>query len=232
MHTALSLLTSINSNDTDRPMSDVLLMMKDSSNASMKKNLIAETQFRSILQASLELPAAGDLSSSHSQQRDNTTNNNNNKGMYAQALATVKLNALGMYDEVGDEIGYALSPAMAMVNHSCLPNCQQVTTRGKCRLIALFDIPIGQELSYSYVSLLHDDTPNTNTSSTNKSAAAERKRLIRKNWEFTCACPRCRNLKDCQAFDAEHTCYCGAVCLQVDRSTGSCICNPPMVVVT
>jgi hypothetical protein len=223
MHTALSLLTSIDSNDTDRPLSDVLLMMQDPSNASMKKNVVAETQFRRILLAS-----PGNLPSSPSQ-----PNINNRKGAYAQVLATVKLNALGMYDAVGDEVGYALSPAMAMVNHSCLPNCQQVTTRGQCRLIALFDIPIGQELSYCYVSLLDDDTHNSSSTMRScASAGAERRQLIRKNWEFTCACPRCRNLEDCRAFDAEHTCYCGAVCLQVDRSTGACVCNPPMVLVT
>jgi hypothetical protein len=224
MHSALSLLTSMHANDTDRPVSDVLLMMKDSSTASMKKNILAETQFRRILQS---LPSSGDISSSSSLQQQEEEIDNK-KGVYAQALATVKLNALGMYNEVGEEIGYALSPAMAMVNHSCLPNCQQVTTKGKCRLIARVDIPIGQELSYSYVSLIQDDIDSTASSI---SSSTERKRLIRKNWEFTCACPRCRNLKDCRAFDAEHTCYCGAVCLQVDRSTGSCICNPPMVVV-
>lgn len=196
MHTALSLLISITSNRTDRPMDDVLLMMQDSSKVGIKKSIDAEQQFRR-------------LSTKQQQQQPK-------KGHYAQALTTVKLNALGMYDASGDEVGYALSPAMAMVNHSCLPNCQQQTTNGVCQLIALYDVPAGTELSYSYVSLL-------------SSSSNERKQALRKNWEFTCTCVRCRNLVDCRVFDEEHTCYCGAVCLEVDRSVGSCVCNPPMI---
>jgi hypothetical protein len=232
MHTALSLLISIKSND--QPIDDVLFMMQDSSKKGMKENVVAEAQFRHLLTTAPE--------AAHSSGSSGSCFTTPKKGLYAQALATVKLNALGIYDSGGDEVGYALSPAMAMVNHSCLPNCQQITTDGRCQLIALCDIPVGEELSYSYVSLT--DTTATTTATTaatttsttastcmanTSSSNQERLRVIQKNWEFTCTCARCRDRVDCRAFDAEHTCYCGAVCLQVDRSIGSCVCNPPRI---
>jgi SET and MYND domain-containing protein len=215
MHTALSLLISMASSADHhdgqyrRPMADVLLMMQDASKVAMKKNTAAEVHFRSLVRSS-EASAGGAASmATHQPPAD---------GTYAQVLATVKLNALGIYDAAGEELGYALSPALAMVNHSCLPNCQQITTDGCCQLIALCDIAVGEELSYSYVTL---DSSNSGRS------RDERRRVIDKNWAFTCTCPRCQNLVDCRAFDTAHTCYCGAVCVQVDRRTGSCVCNPP-----
>ena len=99
-------------------------------------------------------------------------------GIYAEALHTSRLNAIGMFNEYGDEIGFCLSPVLAMVNHSCLPNCQQLTINGACTLVALVDIQMGHELSYSYVSLLEGE-------------AQERKESIQKNWEFQCICQRC-----------------------------------------
>lgn len=226
MHTALSLLIRMVSSSsdtstkksTDEIFDDVLLMMQDTSKSAMKKNIIVEDEFRRLLQVS-----------SHSGEPQA-------KGRYAQALSTAKLNAFGMYDTSGEEIGYALSPAMAMVNHSCLPNCQQITTNGKCQLIALHDIGIGEELTYCYISLLTSvgatDFRNTDaTIATAKRNQQTRERMgtIRDQWEFTCLCARCGDSADCRAFDAEHTCYCGAVCLSVDRSTGACVCNPSIL---
>ena len=225
MHTALSLLIRLVSpsrdmtadRSTNQTFDDVLLMMQDTSKSSMKKNVIVEDEFRRLLQDS------------------SSTDEPQAKGRYAQALGTVKLNAFGMYDTSGAEIGYALSPAMAMVNHSCLPNCQQITTNGTCQLIALQDIAIGGELTYCYISLL------TSAGATNyldndaamaereQQKSRERMQTIRDQWEFSCMCARCIGGVDCRAFDAEHTCYCGAVCLSVDRSTGACECNPSML---
>jgi hypothetical protein len=195
MHEALSLLINISSNST-RPISNLLGMMKDSSKKSKRDCELQEAKFRQLNHfpnAVLE-----------------------DVGVYADALSTRKLNSIGIFNESGDEIGYALSPVLAMVNHSCLPNCQQVTVDGSCRLVALRDIERGEELSYSYVSILHTN--------------AERRAAIAFNWEFTCTCQRCRGTVDCSAFDAEHACCCGAICLTVDRSTQECVCNLPSVI--
>jgi hypothetical protein len=148
---------------------------------------------------------------------------------------------VGMYDEFGNETGFSLSPMMAMVsctasclfqtclactyswlsyfccaiqvNHSCKPNCQQQTADGGTKLVALRDIFAGEELSYSYVAL--------------EGGSVERKDCIHSNWGFHCNCARCEGA-DCTAFDADHVCICGAVCLVVDRSSGTdlCTCNP------
>ena len=38
-------------------------------------------------------------------------------GSYAAALSSAHFNAIGLYDEYGDESGYVLAPIMALVNH-------------------------------------------------------------------------------------------------------------------
>lgn len=224
MHTALSLLASVASyeshnsikNSTGDTFDDILLMMQDKSKHALAKHRLAEDVFCQILQ---EYP----------------TPEPQNKGRYSQALATVKLNAFGMYNASGDEIGYSLSPSLAMVNHSCLPNCQQITTNGKCMLIALRDIPIGDELTFCYISLPTTAVPpascdDEQARAINRHAEIlERKNILWDQWEFTCRCARCGDRADCRDFDAEHTCYCGAVCLSVDRSKGTCICNPSTI---
>mmetsp|Transcript_55967 Transcript_55967/g.67462 ORF Transcript_55967/g.67462 Transcript_55967/m.67462 type:complete len:110 (+) Transcript_55967:159-488(+) len=102
------------------------------------------------------------------------------------------------------------------VNHSCLPNCEQrLTKNGGCSLIALRDIHVGEELCFSYVSIL-----GTND---------ERREALSYNYRFRCCCPRCMG-DDCTAFDAEHTCFCGGISLEVDRRKGECVCNPFSIV--
>mmetsp|Transcript_8950 Transcript_8950/g.18320 ORF Transcript_8950/g.18320 Transcript_8950/m.18320 type:complete len:328 (+) Transcript_8950:63-1046(+) len=189
---SLSLLTSISSNPT--PIGSLLQMMKDSTVATKRRHDIAETTFRSL---------------------DRRVFLDEGHGVYAKALNTTKLNAIGMYNEYGDEIAIFLSPVLAMVNHSCLPNCQQITVGGACQLIALRNIEVGEELSYSYVSL--------------SGKMEDRKHDILKNWNFCCSCRRCLGHFDCRAFDTDHVCFCGAVCLTVDRTTGECVCNEPTV---
>ena len=56
---------------------------------------------------------------------------------------------------------------------------------------------------------------------------AERKDVIEDNWKFTCLCYR-YGVGDCRDFDAEHLCFCGAVCYEVHRTTGECVCNNGM----
>jgi hypothetical protein len=208
-HSSLSLLLNISSSDA--PIENLLELMRTPTIKSRRQNEAAEATFRRL---------------NHSQSTDTDTDTDTNTdttlemeleleeiGIYAEALHTSRLNAIGMFNEYGDEIGFSLSPVLAMVNHSCFPNCQQLTVNGACTLVALRNIQVGEELSYSYVSL--------------EGNAQERKDSIIKNWEFECICERCRKPSghSCTSFDAEHVCFCGAVCLVVDRGTGECVCN-------
>ena len=189
---SLSLALSVAS--SREPVEPVLEMMRDLSKPGMKAAAQAEKTLRSLNHgggaASPLLP----------------------QGVYAEALLSAKYNAIGMYDECGTEVGFCLSPALAMVNHSCLPNCCQTTTGGRARLVALRDIEAGEELSYSYASI--------------EGTTATRRASIESTWGFRCLCARCEGTADCGAFDEEHVCYCGAVCVSVERGKGSCVCNP------
>jgi hypothetical protein len=208
-HSALSLLLNISSSDA--PIENLLQLMRMPTIKSRRQNEAVEATFRRLNHAHSAAAADNDDDTLELELEDT--------GIYAEALHTSRLNAIGMFDEYGDEMGFSLSPVLAMVNHSCFPNCQQLTVDGACTLVALRNIQVGEELSYSYVSLLGD--------------ARERKDSIFKNWEFQCICERCccccNNNKSsddyCAAFDAEHVCFCGAVCLVVDRETGECVCN-------
>mmetsp|Transcript_20889 Transcript_20889/g.38327 ORF Transcript_20889/g.38327 Transcript_20889/m.38327 type:complete len:333 (-) Transcript_20889:17-1015(-) len=192
MNESLSLLIALSSND--RPLRGVMgMMMEDGTKKDRRDTARAETNFRALAHGDVELERPG---------------------AYAAALGVKKLNAFGIFNSHGDEVAYALCPALAMVNHSCLPNCQQISDGGSCRLRALRDIEAGEELSYSYVSLEGTDV--------------ERKGAIVDNWEFICRCHRCRG-GDCSAFDVAHVCYCGAVCYEVDRTQSDCVCNGPTV---
>ncbi|GMI00295.1 hypothetical protein TrLO_g11350 [Triparma laevis f. longispina] len=147
------------------------------------------------------------------------------QGSYSKALSTSHFNAVGLYDEYGSETGYLLSPLMALVNHSCLPNCCQVVENGRVFLKALRDIEVGEELSYSYVSIGLD---------------SDRRKSILDNWGFTCGCYRCRieiqsgektTNSELETFDERHVCCCGAVSFEVERNRGGegeeedCVCH-------
>jgi hypothetical protein len=189
MNQSLALLISLSSNP--QPLKGVINLLIDSSKQAIRNGVKAESKFRALTHkdALLELP-----------------------GAYAAALGVRKFNGIGLFNAYGDEVAFALCPALAMINHSCVPNCQQITERGSCQLRALRDIRVGEELSFSYMSL--------------EGTEMERKQEIQNNWEFTCICYRCRG-GDCRSFDVEHVCFCGSVCFEVDRSEGTCICNVP-----
>lgn len=48
-----------------------------------------------------------------------------------------------------------------LINHSCEPNCEALNIRGRVWIVALRDIPAGEELSfdYGYVWEMHEDHP-------------------------------------------------------------------------
>ncbi|GMH94673.1 hypothetical protein TrST_g5793 [Triparma strigata] len=93
-------------------------------------------------------------------------------GSYSRAVSTSHFNAVGLYDEYGEESGFVLSPLMAMVNHSCYPNCGQYVEDGKVKLRALRDLEVGEEIFYSYVSIGGGTT------------GEERRKDIEGNWGF------------------------------------------------
>lgn len=112
---------------------------------------------------------------------------------------------------------------MAMVNHSCVPNCCQVVKDGVVVLIALRDIEVGEDISFSYVTIGAGDR-------------GDRGKSIMENWGFVCKCERCEvegNMNNpggilgesLRGFDERHICFCGSVNLEVDRSSGECVCH-------
>jgi hypothetical protein len=197
IHSALSLLLSISSNESD--ICELLTMMLDTTKIGQKQYKLAESQFRRL---------------DHGTGAGRTCREG--EGVYAAALASQRLNAIGLFDEYGEELGCVLCPVVAMVNHSCLPNCQVLVVEGWCRLVALRELAAGEELSYSYVSM--------------QGSARDRRRAIENTWQFTCRCERCVGRTDCAVFDREHVCYCGSISVAVERSqVAECRCNAPRI---
>ena len=198
MNESIALLISLSS--ASQPLQNVMSMMMDNSTKKVLRDTAkAESKFRAL---------------SHNFEKEGKVLES--RGAYAAALSVKNLNGIGIYNAYGTEVAVTLCPTLAMVNHSCYPNTQQITDNGSCRLRALRDIDIGEELSYSYVSLEGSDV--------------DRKTAITDNWRFVCKCHRCLG-GECSEFDARHTCYCGAVCYEADRTSGECVCNHGRVVV-
>ena len=113
MNRSLSMLTSIASNSM--PIDGILHMMPDVSTAGCRHNAAAEANWRESARKQI---ASGDENCGSLLEARN--------GIYAAALATLKLNVFGQFNEFGDEIGLSLAPLIAMVNHSC---CKQTFWR-------------------------------------------------------------------------------------------------------
>ncbi|KAN0085790.1 hypothetical protein V8E55_006924 [Tylopilus felleus] len=83
-------------------------------------------------------------------------------------------------------IGAAVSPLVALTNHSCVPNAVVVFPRSSksklnepvMNLIALRDIPAGEEVSIAYI----DTTLPT----------MQRQKVLTETYNFTCQCPLCK----------------------------------------
>eukprot|EP00548_Thalassiothrix_antarctica_P018316 CAMPEP_0194191444 /NCGR_PEP_ID=MMETSP0154-20130528/66826_1 /TAXON_ID=1049557 /ORGANISM="Thalassiothrix antarctica, Strain L6-D1" /LENGTH=149 /DNA_ID=CAMNT_0038914097 /DNA_START=269 /DNA_END=715 /DNA_ORIENTATION=- len=134
MNESLALLIALSSNT--RPLKQVMDMMTDDTKKGCRDTARAESKFRALV---------------HNVEKEGKVLEQ--PGTYAAALSIKNLNGIGLYNAYGEEVSVAICPAFAMVNHSCLPNCQQITHDGSCQLRALRDIAIGEELSYSYISL-------------------------------------------------------------------------------
>ena len=99
-----------------------------------------------------------------------------------------RVNNFGVTDSLVRVIGGAVYPLGALLNHSCSPNClvrydlssESSSQRHEppvMELIAAQDIPIGEELTHSYIELV----------SSKKSRISNLKQM----YGFDCFCPRC-----------------------------------------
>ena len=82
--------------------------------------------------------------------------------------------------------GTALYPLISKVNHSCEPNCYLLWSRDNtAHLVAIdSDIPKGKELTINYLGDKSD-----------RFSAAQRRRWLKENYGFECACEAC--LSEC-----------------------------------
>ena len=75
-------------------------------------------------------------------------------------------------------VGMGIFPAIAMANHSCDPNCAVITTAaGTLNVVTLRPIRASQELTVSYVDLLHP--------------RVQRRQYLLTSKNFHCSCLRC-----------------------------------------
>eukprot|EP00928_Gymnodinium_smaydae_P026215 TRINITY_DN20654_c0_g1_i1.p1 TRINITY_DN20654_c0_g1~~TRINITY_DN20654_c0_g1_i1.p1 ORF type:complete len:334 (-),score=77.45 TRINITY_DN20654_c0_g1_i1:118-1119(-) len=108
-------------------------------------------------------------------------------------------NDFGLFDPTGAEHGKVQFPAVAMVNHSCMPNCAlRMEGRMMC-VYALRDLKAGSQVSVSYNNL--------------RVKASERRLKMKNTWGFECVCERCVGKKDAYiaAYDSKYVCSCGGV---------------------
>ncbi|KAF8601577.1 hypothetical protein BDV93DRAFT_524753 [Ceratobasidium sp. AG-I] len=81
-------------------------------------------------------------------------------------------------------IGWTICPIIALINHSCAPNCAVVFPKARklplqIEVVALRNIKPGEELTISYVD---QSLPR-----------ALRRSMMREQYMFTCECPMCHN---------------------------------------
>ena len=80
--------------------------------------------------------------------------------------------------------GTALYPLQSKVNHSCSPNCFLLWNRDSTvQLVAMEEIPKGTELTINYLGDKSDAY-----------SGARRRRWLRENYGFDCACVACRSV--------------------------------------
>merc|ERR1711865_1200334 len=88
-------------------------------------------------------------------------------------------NAAGI-ERGGKKVGCSLSAYMGFANHDCNPNMQAVVDAdGFLTLVALNDIPTGEEACISYIDC--------------SMPLVQRRQLLREQYQFECSCARCLN---------------------------------------
>eukprot|EP00002_Diphylleia_rotans_P009789 TRINITY_DN2013_c0_g1_i1.p1 TRINITY_DN2013_c0_g1~~TRINITY_DN2013_c0_g1_i1.p1 ORF type:complete len:547 (+),score=83.74 TRINITY_DN2013_c0_g1_i1:19-1659(+) len=91
-------------------------------------------------------------------------------------------NNFNISDEEMRTVGIGLYPQIALMNHSCEPNCVAVFDGTTVSVRALKDIQQGQELTLSYIEIAQ--------------TTAERKAHLAENFFFSCSCSRCQSPLD------------------------------------
>jgi hypothetical protein len=96
-------------------------------------------------------------------------------------------NAFGirsLEDEGSEYFGYGCWPAASYFNHSCGPNVEKRREGRAWSFRAGRDIRSGEELCITYLS-----------GQERQSSREERKKMLKENWGFDCACLRCVELE-------------------------------------
>ncbi|KAI2618483.1 hypothetical protein GGR54DRAFT_640606 [Hypoxylon sp. NC1633] len=91
----------------------------------------------------------------------------------------LRVNSFNRMDADLEQSGIYINPALAMVNHSCIPNAFVKFVGRKAVLRAYRDIKKGEEVEISYIdSTLH---------------RSQRQKALQAQYHFECICPRCRD---------------------------------------
>ncbi|KAH8675776.1 hypothetical protein BX600DRAFT_432329 [Xylariales sp. PMI_506] len=120
----------------------------------------------------LELQA---LAALHYLQRET---NPANVGVALEMLCKLQVNSFNREDEDVGQTGLFLNPALAMVNHSCIPNAFVQFIGRQAILRASQEIKQGEEVEISYIDC--------------NRGRAYRQVTLKERWHFTCACRRCK----------------------------------------
>lgn len=119
-------------------------------------------------------------------------------------LAIMKANAHGFKGEATaytEQVGSvtqahksALFDLASKVAHSCFPNSMYSSKTGKLRYIAIRQIAVGEQITFSYLGDLWS-TPTE-----------ERRAQLLQSKRFVCHCKRCSNPDDCRAVSCHKSC--------------------------
>lgn len=128
-------------------------------------------------------------------------------------LATVATNAIGICETTEyTDIGVGLYDRLALLNHSCDPNCVVVFERTNAVLRAVKPIDAGEQLTISYIDRATDRN--------------ERRKQLAARYHFECACARCAGPPGADVFDVALRCTatprCDGQVVQTDASSGVC----------
>eukprot|EP00039_Didymoeca_costata_P020546 m.341628 g.341628 ORF g.341628 m.341628 type:complete len:256 (+) comp20283_c0_seq1:251-1018(+) len=140
--------------------------------------------------------------------------------LFREILAKLPLNSFGLWCE-GEMVGMVLCPAVALCNHSCIPNAAFRWEGRRLILAALSNILVGEEIYITYIDLnLPYET---------------RKETLCSTWKFVCQCWRCTlrmnevtNETVCEFIETS-VCVCGSALypdeLKQKRSKELCTCT-------
>ncbi|KAL7628609.1 hypothetical protein AAE478_000124 [Parahypoxylon ruwenzoriense] len=96
-----------------------------------------------------------------------------------EILCKLQVNSFNLLDVDVGQSGNYINPALAMVNHSCVPNAFVQFIGRKATLHAFREIKEGEEIEISYIECtLH---------------RSQRQQALKSRYYFDCVCPRCKD---------------------------------------